>query len=163
MKSIRHSMLLSVALLGMVGLMACTTAPTNTSNPVVVVGTPAATGTAIAPGATSKQTLQQVACNLEANKQVLDALVPGAVPVAAGILAIVQPASAPADIVLAQQAAGVLEALNATLAADASTKCPTIIVNPSTVPQPGPLSTLLPISPSVLAVTPLPIATPTGQ
>ena len=99
-------------------MFGCTSAPVA----AVTVGTPLT----VSANATPKETLQQIACHIDADRQVLNALVPPSTlaPVAAGIISIVAPASAPADIALANVASVMLTQLENQLNANAATKCP---------------------------------------
>ena len=103
-------------------MFGCTSAPIT----AVTVGTPLT----VTKDATAKETLQQIACHIDADRQVLNALIPPStlVPVAAGIISIVVPASAPADIALANVASGILTQLENQLNANAATKCPSVPV-----------------------------------
>ena len=98
----------------------CASAPIAT----VAVGTPLT----VPVNATPKETLQQIACHIDADRQVLNALLPPSTlaPVAVGIISIVAPASTPADIALTNISSAMLAQLENQLNANAATKCPSV-------------------------------------
>ena len=113
-----RSCIISAFIALLFAVFGCASTPVAT----VTVGTPLT----VTKDATPKETLQQIACHIDADRQVLNALLPPSTltPVAVGIISIVAPASAPADIALTNISSAMLAQLENQLNANAATKCP---------------------------------------